>query len=212
MQTQRSVKIGGKFYLETQVKCQIATHFLRDARDWLNIYKILETQQKDYISMSFEAKKYSNLRFSLECSLKSLIMSLSKKNESASKAYRIIRGHKHNLINLYKECLSRGGKKCRVISPRFSSKVEKIENVGVGIRYDMDFKTAYKRQSLKELFIDGPISAVVLDNAFRKEFFHEAFEIYKRASKVRSRRFAKHLGCTGDKIGKIEDYIRNIIK
>ncbi|MDD5044863.1 MAG: hypothetical protein PHU91_03990 [Candidatus Omnitrophica bacterium] len=206
-----SKSIIGRFYLETQVKSWITGYFLRDAREWLHIYNILQEQQDDWLVMSYEAKKFINLRFSFECSLKSLIMSLSNKYELASQAYEILRRHQHDLSNLYKECLSRGRRKYRIISPSFEPKLAKIDNLGIGIRYDLDFKTAYKRQSFRELFVDGPVSSVVLDDSFRKDFLKETTNLYKRARKIESIRFAKHHISTGDDAGRVENYIRTKI-
>jgi len=118
-------KITGKFYLETQVKLQISGYYLRDAREWLIIYKTLENIP-DYIGKSFEAKNFINLRFSFECSLKSSIMSLSKKCESASDAYEMARKYKHNLNKLFNKCNSRADKKYRLLSPAFIPNLNKI--------------------------------------------------------------------------------------
>ncbi len=204
-------RIVGKFYLQPQVKSQISRNYLRDAHEWLRIYKILVNEQQDYISKSLEAKKFIHLWFSVECSLKSIIMSLSNKNESALDAYKILIGCQHNLTKLYKVCLCRAAKKYRIISPSFVQKLAKIDNLKIGIRYDLNFKTAYKKQSLRELFFDGPVSGVVLDDSFRKEFFEEAIKLYKRASKLYGVRFAKHGASTAADAGKVDDYIKTKI-
>jgi len=138
-------------------------------------------------------------------------MSLSKKYESASDAYGMARKHKHNLNKLFNECNSRADKKYRLLSPAFVPNLNKIENLGVGIRYDVNFKTAFKRQSVRETFFNGPISGVVLDGSFRKEFFDETIELYERASKIYGVRFKKHWASTGEEAGRVDQYIKSKI-
>ncbi len=200
----------GKFYLEPQVKSQISRYYLRDAYEWVRIYRNLMSES-EYYSKSFEAKKFVCLRFALECSLKSLIMSLSNNKESASDSYKSLRNHQHDLTGLAKECISRAGRKHKIISPAFMIGLAKIDKLGVGIRYDLDFKTAYKKQTIRELFVDGPVSGVVLDDSFRKDFFRGTLFVLKKANLVNKIKFSKHLCCTLADAGKVEDYIRTKI-
>jgi hypothetical protein len=205
-------QLVGKFYLETQVKCWISRHYLRDAHEWIRAYNILNDNDPDYLAKSFEAKKVICLRFSLECSLKSLIMSLSKRAESANGAYGVLRRHLHNLNALYQECLSRARGRYRIITPSFTSKLVKIANLGVGIRYDLDLMTAYRRQSPREkILVDGPVSEVILNDSFRKEFVRETIKLYRQASKIHDARFAKHKWATMESVGKVDNYIRTQI-
>jgi len=201
------LKIAGPFHLETQVKSQIARNYLRDARDWLYIYKKLQEIDM-YPIKSLEAKKFINLRFSMECSFKSLIISLSERQERAEEVYNIMIKFKHNLKKLFKECKERAGGKYRICSKSFIPEVDKIEKLGVGIRYDLDFTTAYKKQSFKELFVNGPISSVVLDSSFRNKFWNETLNLYKRAGKIYNTRFNKHRIIRLSDSGKVDKYIR----
>jgi len=204
------LKLTGPFHLETQVKAQIARNYLRDASEWLFIHKKIQ-EIDEYIAMSFEAKKFINLRFSMECSLKSLIMSLSKRKERAEEAYNIARKFSHNLMKLFEECKKRAEGKYKICSKSFIPEIDKIEKLGIEIRYDLDFKIAYKKQSFRELFVNGPISSVILDSSFHEKFWHETINLYKKTNKIYGIRFKKHRLILFSNSGKIDEYIRTKI-
>ena len=99
----------------------------------------------------------------------------------------------------------------RSSAPPYAADFAKINRLSVGIRYDLDFKTEYKSQSLTEKFNgDGPISGVVLNQAFREDMHQEAIQIHKRALKIQKSILGKHCAMMMSNLDVVEDYMRRI--
>src|SRR5450759_1273553 len=88
------------FKPELYVKRTIAVSFWKDSNDLLwrgNIFR----QQIGHDTLSTKAKTYVDIIMAVECSLKSMIISLSLKNETPENAYLTARSCSHHLDRLY---------------------------------------------------------------------------------------------------------------
>ena len=117
----------------------------------------------------------------------------------------------HDLVKLAQLCSSRADGRYRIVTPKFRQSLRRINDLGIGLRYDLDFKTAYKAQTVSELYGDGPVSGVVLDDEFRRSTLGEVANLCERARRIRERRFEKHKGHTLSEGSRIEAYIRRLI-
>ena len=180
-------KFLGPFNKKMVVKMKIANSFLHDSDAWLRIYEELH---KHYRGVSFEAKKFVILKFSVECSLKSLIVSFSKKNELPEAVYKKIRRYGHNIVRLYEECNMRSNHRYKLFSKSFASSISLINRFGVEIRYDLDFTKWFRNQKWHRGI--GDVSSIVIENEFRKRFLNEAKKLNKLATARDVARFSKH--------------------
>lgn len=175
-------------YEEKDEKRALAHYYLREARESLLIYKMLDSKG-DFVSMSFEAKKIINLLYPFECSLKSLVISLSKKEESIE-ALNAILEKDNDLDSLYSECISRSKDRTQLISPSFVPMLAEIDKFGGNIIYNKNIRTIYEKIAREEWFIDGPLSA--LDSNLKRKLLTETIGLYRRAERLYGVNFACH--------------------
>lgn len=179
----------GNYSVESKAKAAIASHFHRDAYDWIGIFETLESHYD--VRMSARAKCLVNLNFALECDLKAFAVLLSKRDESAECIYRKLRRCSHKLVELERLCREMSQGKYRIISPKFRDKLSSIDKIGVSVRYDLDLKTAYKLQSFEERILNSGTISSILTHEFSDAIYTEARELHIRVQKAFKRRFTK---------------------
>ncbi len=203
---QKLKKAFGNFFIEIHVKAHLSGLFLTDALEWLLLYESLE-QNSNFGSESYEAKKFIMLRSSVECILKSLIISSSKSSEKAAGAYKTAVACSHNLSKLHNECNLRLNRRRKIISPKFLSVWGAVEKTHISLRYSLNHTFEKLKQSYAPPFYKGNVSVLIMDDDTRKAFFNEAKRIYYMAMAVDKKRFKKHRACLGGNYGKVQDYI-----
>jgi hypothetical protein len=202
--------ITGNFFLEFQVKSRLFSHFTHDAHDWVKLYHA--SLNCDTETLSIKTKQFMNLRMALECTLKAILIGLSKQSETARDAYKSALNCRHNLEKLVNQCKARAGNSYRICTRATLKRLQRINRLGIGIRYDVDMKTAYKQQTLAEVYSgEGPVSGVVVSDEFHKQVRHDIASLMAHARRIREKRLAKHSGGILSDMIKVEDYIRVIL-
>ena len=108
---------------ERAVKSHLARNFYQDGNLFIERYDQVKFTDS-MLKRNFRAKCIVDLAMSIECSLKSMIISLSKDSEKPSKAYKRARKNGHNIDGLYKEMALRA--KSRFKAPKKIKKFLKI--------------------------------------------------------------------------------------
>ncbi|OAQ20037.1 hypothetical protein [Thermosulfurimonas dismutans] len=203
-------KIGKRFSLESHVKAVLFGHFFRDAADWIALYH--HSQSFPVHNMSIMTKQFIMLRMALECILKAILIGLSKKDETAKEAYIVARKCSHNLSKIIAECKERANGKYRICTKQTFERIQKIDKLGIGVRYDLDMKTAYKKESFTERITGtGPVSGVIIDEEFQEDMKNDFLHFVRLAKRVWDKRLKGYNIILGSRIKEINDYINSII-
>ncbi len=202
---------GKRFSLESQAKSYIFGHFFRDSSDWAALFH--HSRKFPIHNMSIMTKQFIMLRMAIaEYVLKSILIGLSKKNETAKDIYKIALNCRHNIEKLIEECKRRSNGRYRICNKAAFERIKKIEKLGIGIRYDLNMKMAYKNQSFAEWATGtGPVSGVVIDEDFHKLMHKDLLFFVALAKRVCNKRLKGHNITSGDRIGDVHDYIKKII-
>lgn len=177
------------------VKSRVATHFIIDGELFIERFDLVSNtcQIND---RNFRAKAIVDLLMSIECSLKSLIISLSQDGETPFYAYKTARGYRHNLTKLYKEAKERA--KNRFTVPGLNQKLfDELISLGVGSRYSYDVWLIRLQTSEKVSFGEFSISenqiSRTIDNfEWGVKLKNEAVKFNKLALKCHERYLKKH--------------------
>lgn len=153
------------FNADRQLKSQITRSMVLDGHEFLIRADLLVA--KPYVrSSSYLSKIYVDLLMSIESSLKSLIISLSKKNETPEDCYTIARKKGHRINDLYSEVEMRAFRRIKLLS--LKDKNELLNNsikIKVSNRYKIVTMTDLKSDGLGRLWGDG-IYTKLLDHSY----------------------------------------------
>lgn len=205
----RKMLFPGNFHLNFQVKSVLCTHFYRDAFDWIMLYKL--SRQCEIESLSIKTKQFIHLRMALECMLKALLICLSKRSEKPEDAYSAAKKCSHNIEKLVNGCNARASGRYRICTKAMMERFRKVDSLGIGIRYDLEMKTAYKMQTPVEIFTEsGPISDVLTNYKFHNEIWDDILFIRATFDRASEKRLGKHKSHVMARLSEIENYIRKI--
>ena len=182
------------------VKALIATNFLTDGN--LFIERFDQVRNSDAMcNRNFRAKAIVDLAMSIECSLKSIIISLSSDAESPIKAYKKARRIGHDLKKLHNEAKTRA--KNRIKVPKKNEKIfNDLEQLGVGSRYSYEVWLLRFQSTSGSFFLgEDLISKTVDDEKWENEVRVESVKLLKLAQKSYSRYLSKHSILSGKKFG-----------
>jgi hypothetical protein len=188
-----------KFKPPRSVKSIIASNFSRDAQLFIERFDILfASEGRD--DKWFRAKVLLDLIMSIECSLKSLFISLSKDDEKPSEAYREARRLSHNISLLFEKCSERA--KNRLKLPAKPVNIFKdIESLGISIRYSHELWLIRFNDSVSGLFFeDGRISRTIDDPVWAKELRSVAVMFLKLSEDAEKRFLSPHRITVGNQL------------
>lgn len=149
---------------------------------------------------NFRAKIIVDLLMSIECSLKSLIISLSIDNEPPEIAFKKLKNLSHSLEKLYEEVASRSKNRFKI--HRLNKKLfNDLKKLGVRSRY------AYEICSIRTQSNSGPyylgndlISLTIDDPRWAISLRNEAVIFNNLATKCQVKYLSKHAILSGNKI------------
>ena len=175
------------------VKKTISGSFYYDSNDLLiraNIFR----NGISHDSLSTKAKTYVDLIMSIECSLKSMIISLSSKNESPEDAYLKARRCSHNLDKLYIEVKIRAKNRIKLLSKESEAILIKANSLGVGYRYNI---TSFMFISQESWADRGPRKGKV-SSILNHNFINQLTVVASQMMKIASKANEKYLGRYGN--------------
>ncbi len=204
-------KFVGKFDVEMQLKAMVASCFLRDGADLLELFdRGLRTDRQN---RSYRAKLFINLRMAIECFLKALIIIRSESSETAESAYLAARNGGHKLDRLIEEARSRktdGKLRLRASTLAFIADVNEME---VSFRYEIDLVSAFNKESLEEqMFASGPTSGKLQSGEWFSQLRKHVQSIERRAGKAFSKKLGSHRAILGSNLGKRERRVQKFMK
>lgn len=202
---------GGPYSPDRHMKAHIASAYLQDSNDFL--WRVGAARQHHEIGVtSFRAKTCVDLIISVECSLKSLIVALSRKWESAEDAYLTARKLSHHLEKLEKEARTRAKHKV-AINWEDAKFLHDAAQLGVKVRYWSDITII----DFMERHVSKPFMPNFIDNTIRDEEWLEKFYILahdiKQSASVTLKRYFKGSGIMlGSELGNWEGRFQSFIK
>ncbi|STQ89307.1 hypothetical protein [Iodobacter fluviatilis] len=144
------------------VKGLVARNFYIDGN--LFIEKFDQVKNTESMQMrNFRAKAIVDLTMSIECSLKSIILSLSKDNELPSDAYKKARKCSHNLDKLYAEAILRA-KNRFLFPPKKQALFDDLKSLGVGSRYSYEIWSLQFNSQAGTIFLGENIISRTIDD------------------------------------------------
>lgn len=182
------------------VKLHLAQNFWKDGHLFIARFDQLSTcsfmEHRD-----FRAKVVVDLAMSIECSLKSLIISLSKDDETPADAYKKARKKNHNLVDLLAEVTVRAKKRLRIPQKKARSAISDLKLLGVGSRYSYEIWLLRFQSSSASLFVgEDLISRTIDKNDWIVSVRHSAILLNKVASTAQSRFMSKHGILSGSRL------------
>lgn len=204
-------KFVGKFDVEMQLKAMVASCFLRDGADLLELFDCgLQTERQN---RSYRAKLFINLRMAIECWLKALIIIRSESTETAEMAYLAARNGGHNLARLIAEARSRGSDE--KLPLRFSTLalITEVNEMSVRFRYEIDLVSAFSKESLEEqMFQSGPTSGKLESSEWFLKLRKHARSIERRAGKAFRKKLGNHRAILGTDLDKRKRRVQKFMK
>lgn len=185
------------------VKSLVARNFHTDgnlfieAYDYLNAFDPMQNR-------NFRAKAIVNLAMSIECSLKSLIISLSQDSETPISAYNIARNHSHKIEKLHSEVESRSKQRFK-INKRNDTIFNDLKSLKVESRYSFEI-WLLRTQAVKGKFFLGEdlVSRTIDSAAWALLVRNEAVMLNDLAKKCHSKYLSKHAILSGKKFSTYE--------
>ncbi|MDR3711959.1 MAG: hypothetical protein P4L51_04025 [Puia sp.] len=174
---------------ELYVKRTVAVSFWKDSNDLLWRATIF-SRQIGHDTLSTKAKTYVDLIMAIECSLKSLIMSLSLKDETPESAYLVARRCSHNLDRLYQEVKIRAKNRVKLLDRSAEEIIQKANNLGVGYRYDI---TAFMFLSQEDWF-DRSRRSGWISSVINHDFIGKLHVVAHELNKLSGDTVKKYLG------------------
>lgn len=177
------------FKPELYVKRKIAGSYWNDSNDLLwrgNIFR----KQIAHDSLSTKAKIYVDIIMAIECSLKSMIISLSLKDETPENAYLSARSSSHHLGKLYEEVKIRAKNRVKLLSRSQEAIIIKANTLGVGYRYDI---TAFMFLSQEDWAVRG-IKRGLVSSVLNHDFIDELNVVAHQLNKLSGSTLDKYLG------------------
>lgn len=207
----KALDVPKKHIPQRAVKSHLARNFWTDGNLFIDRFD----QVRYCESMghwSFRAKAIVDLAMSMECSLKALIISLSKDSETPVRAYKKARSKGHKLDDLFAEASARAYRRLQL--PKKNDMVfSDLRTLGVGSRYSYEIWLLRFHSGSGSLFLgDDVISKTVDDPEWAKEVRNEAVRLNHVASKAHSRFMAKHSILSGRKFAEYEREMNRFLR
>lgn len=139
------------FDADRKLKADIAAYFFSDAHYYLRRSKLVYDNPTAFEPFStVEIKNFVDMLFTSECSLKSLIMSLSPQSESPENAYKKLRDCGHKLELLINEVKKSAKNRLKFLNQNEIEFLTNANDIGIGKRYSLEFYLSLRGETFKE--------------------------------------------------------------
>lgn len=199
-----------KFNPSRSVKHSIASCFNTDANLFIEKYDCLIRHTDSMQNRNFRSKAIIDLLMSIECSLKSMIISLSKDSEEPSNSYLKARKKGHNIVDLFDECSKRSKNKLRFMKkPNIFVDVSRL---GVDKRYSFEIWTLRLKSAEIDLFFGNDLVSKTIDNPiWAKDLRKLAIQLLKLSSKAIKKYLDPHSVLIGKKFSQRDNKLNKFL-
>jgi len=195
------------------MKAVLARNFYADGNLFIERFDALN-ETEGMIDTRYASKAVVDLSMSIECSLKSLIICLSKDGETPVALYNRLKSRQlgHNLDNLLQEAITRA--KSRFKIPQHNQKVfSDLSQLGyIFSRYSQEVWTLGLRYPPTKIFTeDSFVENTVEDAQWRRMVRNEAVRLNNLANDCYNKYLRAHTILNGKKFNTHEKEIRKFI-
>ena len=202
-------KLIPPFNAERQLKATLATTMYTDANDFLLRTNIL-LKDIELLSYAYLSKIYVDILMSIESNLKTLIIILSKNDETPENVYKEARKHSHKIADLYNEVENRAFRRIKLLSEK--NKNELLNNaikITVNNRYRLVTLTQIRSEGINTDWGLGEYSNLI-NYEYIRELQKTAFMIHEITNKA-SGKYLDRMGMKGTNIEKFDDRFQEFL-
>lgn len=189
------------FNVDRQLKSDLANSMWGDSNDLLWRAKMSLSNPPSY-SKAFLAKVFVDILMSVESTLKSLIISLSKKQETPEEAYLVARNCGHKILNLYQMVESRSYRRLKLLSNKDFKILSKANALKVENRYKLITTLMLIQEDWQERELGTGEVSSILNFDFMDEFLRVTFKLHE-ISLHALKKFCDNRGVTGSNMVKL---------
>lgn len=183
----------GAFDADMQVKAMIASCFIRDGADLLEVFSM--GWGSDRNNLSYRSKLFVNLRMAVECSLKGLVIVHSEETESPEDAYQAARRPGHSLAKLLATVQARSKWTKSYFRKASDTDIAQVDEMKVGLRYEVDMAAEFSKETFEEQILDsGLMSGTIGSDKWMMSLLNHAHYIGKKARKAFKQKLHDHTG------------------
>ncbi|WP_373960420.1 hypothetical protein [Vibrio gigantis] len=188
-------------------KSVVAINFYTDGNLFIDRYDLMNSHYDSMQHRQFRAKAMVDLAMSLECSLKSLVISLSPSTQKPKAAIKKARECSHDHKKLYLRVKSKA--KHRVtLTPMNISIMDDLAKFGVGSRYTHEI---WNIQTSGKLSVNEDLLFRTIDNPeWMKKLRNLAVEWNNEASRVHQKYLKPHTILSGKQLSRLEAELTKI--
>lgn len=206
---EKSLKLPKQFKPQRTVKGKLCRSFSLDSHLFIEKFNLVYTTEF-MENRNFRTKAIVDLLMSIECSLKSMCIALSKDIETPAEAYKKVRKHSHKLNKLYDEVEKRAKNRFN-ISPR-KTIFKDLKKLGVSTRYTYDIWTLQLNTNDKEIFFgEDLISRTIDDIKWAETLQREAIKLNNLSNKCYAKYMAKHCILRGKKFKQYNKHLHDFL-
>lgn len=206
---EQSLKLPKTYKPKRAVKGSLCRSFSLDGNLFIEKFDLVNATES-IVKRNFRAKAIVDLLMSVECSLKSLYIGLSKDDEEPIKAYKKARRHSHNLNKLYNEVEKRAKNRFKI--PSRHTIFDDFKTLGVSSRYAYEIWSIRMNSNDKDIFFDEDlVSRTIDDLEWVKTLRDEAIKLNNLSDKCYSKYMAKHCILNGKKFEQYHQVLQKFL-
>jgi hypothetical protein len=200
-------KLIPKFNSEKFLKSRLTSNMWLDSNDFLYRVKLMQ-YHRDHDGYSIVSKIYVDILMAIESDLKSLIISLSKNDETPENAYLVARNHSHRIENLYAEVELRARNRIKLLNQKDK---DELLNNAINIKVSNRYQLITQLNIGTEDFIHTDFGIGKYSSLLQPDYLLKIENISRRLHWIAnesSKRFMPKLIMTGDSIGIYHDRLK----
>ncbi|HOQ12299.1 MAG: hypothetical protein BWY23_01373 [Spirochaetes bacterium ADurb.Bin218] len=183
-----------KFDPEMSLKHFISSSYLKDSNEFL--WMVEHLKDSEFMnSMSFRCKVFTLILFSVECSLKSLVISSSTYTQKAEILYT--KNKSHDVVKLFKNVQQQLYGKIKFINKNELKLLEDAHKLGVNVRYNIDVNYISFYSSFIEKIYGTDLLESTVGGEWLVDFWGLSKKLFTIADKSHKRYLSKYSMLTG---------------
>ncbi|MGA9406303.1 MAG: hypothetical protein WBW71_04140 [Bacteroidota bacterium] len=192
------------FNSDANLKARLASSYGADGNDLIGRVHLVR-RNSDATHRSHYAKIIVDCIMACECSMKSLIFSLSKTPETPEGLYRLVRRRSHHLKRLLDEVKPRARNRIRLLTDSEERLLLDVDSLGVESRYTVEvFFTLMNEENIARLMGAGQISGTIDNNDWCNRVVKLSSKMVSLAKTSNERYMQRYTGFLGDHRGEQE--------
>jgi hypothetical protein len=197
---------------EGYVKAKVATHYLTDSEQLCLRARTTINSSDLPFRYSMRSKIFVEILMSFECSLKSLVISLSKGGESPEQAYHEAREPGHRVGQLCEKVKNRSYNRLKFVSSKEEDMIYEAEEIGVFVRYELEAMRLKRGLKNGRLFSKpNKLLQTIRSEQWMSDMLELGFKLHSIAYESGSRYMSEHLSMMGSDVEEAHERLQKFI-